>query len=53
MKDLHYKELAEILLNWFGDDEPREISEYLAVNLLQVSRGNLTIDEFLESINEK
>lgn len=50
MNELHYKELSEILLNWFGDDEPSEIADYLATNLLLISKGEITFDEFLESI---
>lgn len=52
MNELHYSELAEILFNWFGDDDIDSISDYLAINLLQLSKGEQTFDEFLTKIQD-
>lgn len=50
MNELHWGELSDILLNWFGDDDSGDIAKYLAINLLLISKGEISFDEFLESI---
>lgn len=38
------------LLDFFGEDEPKEIARYLSIWINDIAKGNTSIKEFIEEI---
>lgn len=43
---------GEDVLNWFGEDEKKEIAEYIASILCNIERGFVNVSELIDEIKE-
>ena len=42
----------EELLEFFGEDEPKEIARYMSIWINDIAKGNVSIKEFIEEVKE-
>jgi hypothetical protein len=41
------------LLEFFGEDEPKEIARYMSIWINDIARGNTSIKEFIEEMKDE
>jgi hypothetical protein len=42
----------EELLEFFGEDEPKEIARYMSIWINDIAKGNTSIKEFIEEVKD-
>ena len=42
----------EELLEFFGEDEPKEIARYMSIWINDIAKGNVSIKDFIEEVKE-